>query len=75
MAVLTLPSNAFFRNANGAFLPNSPLLSSLVPIIFFLFVSVGIGFGIGVKKITSSRDVPKFLQKGVAKAVPLLVQY
>ena len=73
MAVLTLPSNAFFRNANGAFLPNSPLLSSLVPIIFFLFVSVGIGFGIGVKKITSSRDVPKFLQKGVAKAVPLLV--
>ncbi len=73
MGILCVPENAFFRNANGGFLPKSPLLSSIVPVIFFLFCSVGVGFGIGVGKIKQFKDFPKFLQLGVAKAVPLLV--
>lgn len=73
MAVLCLPQGAFFKNDAGTFLPKSPLLSSIVPLIFFLFCSIGLGYGIGAGQIKSSRDFPKFLQAGAAKSVPLLV--
>lgn len=73
MFVLSFPEGAFFRNPEGGFLPKSPLLSAIVPVLFFLFCSIGIGFGIGVGKIKSMGDLPPYLQSGVAKAVPLLV--
>lgn len=73
MLVLCLPQGAFFRNEAGEFLPKSPLLSAIVPILFFLFCSIGIGFGIGIGKIKSLKDLPQCLQSGVSKAVPLLV--
>lgn len=73
MCVLCLPSGAFFRNAANGFLPKSPLLSSIVPIVFFMFGCMGIPYGIGAGTIKSSRDVPKVLQAGLNKAIPLMV--
>lgn len=73
MAILCVPGNAFFRNAQGGFLPKSPLLNSIVVIIFALFALVGIPYGVGVGVIKTSRDVPKIMQKGLTKAIPLMV--
>lgn len=73
MGLLCLPQGAFFRNEAGSFLPKSPLLSSVVVVIFMLFASVGIPYGIGVGMIKTSRDVPKLLQSGLKKAIPLMV--
>ena len=75
MLILTLPSNAFFRNAAGGFLPKSPLLSSIVVILFFLFLFIGVSYGIGIKKIASGKDVSRLLQAGAKKSAPLMVTF
>ena len=71
--LLCYPENAFFRNADGGFLPKSPLLSSIVPIIFVMFSAIGISYGVGEGKIKTTRDIPKLLQAGLTQAVPLMV--
>lgn len=73
MGVLCIPDKSFFKNELGAFLPTSPLLSSIVPVIFFMFSCIGIGYGIGNKTIKSTRDIPKLLQAGLSQAIPLMV--
>lgn len=73
MCILCIPKNGFFRNPQGGFLPQSPLISSIVPLTFFLFCAIGIGYGVGAGVIVKPRDFVKFLQIGASKAVPLLV--
>lgn len=73
MAVLCVPKNGFFRAPDGSFLPKSPLISSIVPVTFFMFCFIGIGYGIGFGNIRHFKDVPHFLQIGASKSVPLLV--
>ncbi len=63
MAILTVPKDAFFRNENGGFLPKSPLISSVMPIIFMLFFTVGTLYGIGAKTITKAGDIPRHIQQ------------
>lgn len=75
MLILTLPKNAFFRNENGGFLPKSPLISSVMPIIFMFFFIVGTLYGIGAKTITKSSDIPKHIQeelKGMTSIFPTM---
>jgi aminobenzoyl-glutamate transport protein len=73
MAVLALPQGSFFRNDAGGFLPKSPLMDSIVPIIFFFFAIVGIAYGIGARTITSESDIPKLMQKGLSTTLPFIV--
>lgn len=61
--ILTLPENAFFRNSSGKFLPASPLLSSVTPILFLLFSIVGTAYGVGAGTIKSFKQVPLMMQK------------
>ena len=44
---MTLPKSSILRNAEGGFIPNSPLLQQIVPILFFIFFAIGIAYGIG----------------------------
>ena len=37
----TVPSSGILRNAEGSFLPTSPLTEGIVPLLVFLFASVG----------------------------------
>lgn len=60
---LSLPENSFFRNEMGRFLPKSPLLSSILPLLFFMFFTLGTSYGIGAKIIKSPGDIPKLMQK------------
>ncbi|WP_062354149.1 AbgT family transporter [Bacillus kwashiorkori] len=52
------------RNEEGGIVP-SPFLSGIIPIILGLFISVGVTYGVTVKKITSSRDVPKYMAEAM----------
>lgn len=61
--VLTLPQNAFFRNEAGKILPKSPLMSSIVPLIFSTFFIAGTAYGVGAKVITKMATIPKLMQK------------
>lgn len=75
MLILTLPKNAFFRDEKGGFLPKSPLISSVMPIIFMFFFIVGTLYGIGAKTITKLSDIPKHIQeelKGMTSIFPTM---
>ncbi|WP_257347195.1 AbgT family transporter [Pseudalkalibacillus decolorationis] len=59
VTVLFIPDSPL-RNEDGGIIP-SPFLQGIVPIILFLFITVGVTYGITVKKITKSGDVAKFM--------------
>ncbi|WP_211654239.1 AbgT family transporter [Planococcus alpniumensis] len=48
------------RNEDGGIIP-SPFLSGIVPIILFFFITVAVAYGITVKKITESKDIPAYM--------------
>ncbi len=71
--LLTLPQSSFFRAADGSILPRSPLLSSVVAILFFLFFFVGIAYGFGAGTLRKASDVPRLMQDGLQGSLSFLV--
>ena len=70
----TYPEGSLFRNpADGAILPRSPLLSSVMPILFGLFFVVGTAYGIGAGVIRKGEDVPKLMSKGLVGSTGFMV--
>ena len=71
---LTYPEGSLFRNpADGSILPKSPLLSSVMPLLFGLFFVVGIAYGIGAGVIKKGEDVPKLMSKGLVGSTGFMV--
>ncbi len=70
---LTLPADAFFRNSNGKILPKSPLMSSIIFLLFLMFFSVGIAYGKVAGSIKNMNDIPKMMSQGVADALGFIV--
>ena len=58
-----LPASVL-RNENGGFIP-SPLLSSVVPLVFGFFLVAGLAYGISVGTIRSTRDVPRLMTEAI----------
>jgi aminobenzoyl-glutamate transport protein len=52
--------NSPLRNEEGGIIP-SPFLSGIIPITLFFFITVGVAYGVTTKKITSTRDIPKYM--------------
>ena len=73
LIVAVIPESSFLRNPDGTLLPRSPLIGSIVGLLFFFFVFVGISYGYGAKTIRSSADIPAMMQKGLASALSFLV--
>lgn len=73
VSILTIPSNGFFRNADGTLLPKSPLMKSIIFLLFVMFFSMGITYGKTVGSIKSLNDVPKMMGQGVADALSFIV--
>lgn len=48
------------RNEEGGIIP-SPFLDGIIPIILLFFITVGVTYGVTVKKIKSSKDIPKYM--------------
>ncbi|WP_100010335.1 AbgT family transporter [Lentibacillus sediminis] len=59
VGVILLP-NSPLTNEQGGIVP-SPFLDGIVPIILFGFITVGVTYGVTVKKIKSSRDIGSFM--------------
>ncbi|MDR1875355.1 MAG: AbgT family transporter [Synergistaceae bacterium] len=71
---LTYPTGSLFRNPrDGSLLPSSPLLSSVMPILFFLFFFVGIAYGLGAGVIKKGEDIPKLMAKGISGSIGFIV--
>lgn len=70
---LTYPQGSLFRSPDGSLLPRSPLLNSIMPLLFFLFFFVGIAYGIGAGVIRKGEDIPKLMQKGIAGCTGFMV--
>ncbi|MFJ3402602.1 AbgT family transporter [Promicromonospora sp. NPDC090134] len=75
-AVLTvafvLPGSPW-RNEDGGFLPESPLLGSITFVIFVLFMVPGIVYGVVTRTVTSMKDVPRLLEQSVKDMAGFLV--
>lgn len=67
VCLLTVPRSGLLRDPNTrAILPTSPFMSSLVPLLFLFFLTLGLAYGYGSGSIRSSHDIARFMSKGVA---------
>lgn len=64
VAVILFWPNSPLRNEEGGIIP-SPFLNGIVPILLFFFLTMGITYGVTVKKITSTRDIPKYMGEAI----------
>ncbi|MDO5533451.1 MAG: AbgT family transporter [Propionibacteriaceae bacterium] len=73
ITVAVLLPNSPWRNDEGGFLPRSPLLSSIVFIVFALFAVGGFVYGKVAKEITGFNDVPRLMGQALKDMIPFLV--
>ncbi|WP_432354272.1 AbgT family transporter [Sporosarcina sp. A2] len=52
------------RNEDGGMIP-SPFITGIVPIILFMFLVVGVTFGISVGKIKSGKDIASYMAESM----------
>jgi aminobenzoyl-glutamate transport protein len=60
-----LPGGSPWRNDDGAFLPESPLLDSTVFIVFVLFLGPALAYGFVSGTLRQAADVPKVMGLGI----------
>lgn len=68
-----LPQTGILRADNGDILPKSPLLSSVIFIIFMGFLIPSIAYGVTVGAIKKSKDVPMMMASAARQNVDFLV--
>ncbi|WP_175615372.1 AbgT family transporter [Piscibacillus halophilus] len=56
--------NSSLRNEDGGIIP-SPFLDGIVPIVLLFFITIGVAYGVTVKKITSQGDIPKYMAESM----------
>lgn len=65
VALAVFIPNSPLTNEEGGIIPSSPFLSGIVPLVLFLFVIVGVTFGITVGKIKSGKDVSDYMAESI----------
>ncbi|MGP4062446.1 AbgT family transporter [Halobacillus litoralis] len=68
---IAIPGSAL-RNEEGGMIP-SPFLSGIVPIILLFFITIGVAYGVTVKKITSTRDISGFMGEAMKEMSGFIV--
>lgn len=72
-AALFIPGSPLRGEGDGIL--NSVLLTDVVVSIALFFAVVGIAYGVGAKTITSSADVPKFMERGLGTLTTMMVLF
>jgi aminobenzoyl-glutamate transport protein len=72
VVAFVLPTSPW-RNEDGGFLPESPLLSSITFVIFVLFLVPGVVYGVVTRAITSMKDIPRLLEQSIKDMAGFLV--
>ncbi len=67
-----LISGVLLNQETGSIL-SSPFLSGLIPILFGMFMTCGIAYGISIGYIKSEKDIPKALTKRIATMASFIV--
>ncbi|MBU8579867.1 AbgT family transporter [Brevibacterium luteolum] len=65
--------NSPWRNEEGGFLPTSPLLDSIVFIVFIVFFTNGVVYGIVSKAITKMNDIVTMMGQALGDMMSFLV--
>ncbi|MFI2361317.1 AbgT family transporter [Promicromonospora sp. NPDC019610] len=73
LAVAFVLPGSPWRNEDGGFLPESPLLGSITFVIFVLFMVPGIVYGVVTRTVTSMKDVPRLLEQSIKDMAGFLV--
>lgn len=71
--VAVLPGGSPWRNEDGGFLPESPLLDSTVFIVFVLFLGPALVYGYVSGSLRESADVPKVMALGIKDMAAFIV--
>lgn len=73
IAAAALVPNSPWRNEDGGFLPSSPLLSSIVFIVFVMFVVPGLVYGRITGTMPGARDIPRVMGQSIKEMSGFLV--
>lgn len=73
IAAAALVPNSPWRNEDGGFLPASPLLSSIVFIVFVMFVIPGLVYGRITGTMPHARDIPRVMGQSIKEMSGFLV--
>ncbi|MGR9048685.1 AbgT family transporter [Halobacillus faecis] len=71
IVAIAVPGSAL-RNEEGGIIP-SPFLSGIVPIILLFFITIGVAYGVTVKKITSTRDISGYMGEAMKEMSGFIV--
>ncbi|GEN54543.1 AbgT family transporter [Halobacillus faecis] len=71
IVAIAIPGSAL-RNEEGGIIP-SPFLSGIVPIILLFFITIGVAYGVTVKKITSTRDISGYMGEAMKEMSGFIV--
>jgi aminobenzoyl-glutamate transport protein len=71
--VAVLPGGSPWRNDEGGFLPESPLLDSTVFVVFVLFLGPALVYGFVSGSLRESADVPKVMALGIKDMAAFIV--
>lgn len=73
LLALVLPAGAPLRNPDGTLLPKSPLLSSVVFIVFLVLILPAIVYGFRAKTLTGMQSMAEMMTRSVKDIAPFLV--
>jgi len=73
ISAAALVPNSPWRNEDGGFLPSSPLLSSIVFIVFVMFVVPGLVYGRITGTMPGARDIPRVMGQSIKEMSGFLV--
>ncbi|TCP43393.1 aminobenzoyl-glutamate transport protein [Tamaricihabitans halophyticus] len=71
--VLVLVPGSPMRNEDGGFLPESPLLDSVVTLVFIGFFVPGVVYGVAIGEITKAADVPRLMGQALRSLTGFIV--
>ncbi len=71
--VSVLIPNSPWRNDDGGFLPESPLLSSIVFIVFAYFMLMGVVYGFVVRTVRSMNDLVRMMSQSIIDMMSFLI--
>ncbi len=73
LVIACIPQNSFFRADDGSLVPNSPLLKSVLTLLFLFFLITGIAYGRTTGILKNWNDLPKMLANSINSMVNFMV--
>ena len=73
LVIICIPQNSVFRADDGSLVPNSPLLKSVLTLLFLFFMVTGIAYGRTTGALKDWNSLPKMLAGSINSMVNFMV--